>query len=114
MGLSVGARRTLTEAFGVDGTGALVLLIDRRVSWSSRHPSSKSLIVALKRKTPSMDPCGHPPVTFLGLDSMVPTLTDISLSVRKVAISSKTGVDAPFLARALRQCWKLILLKALE
>lgn len=66
----------------------------------SCHPDSRSSIVALNRKTPSILPCGQPPVTGRGSDMTPPTLTVMVLFVRNVATNLSTSVDAPFLARA--------------
>ena len=61
-------------------------------------------MVRLKRKTPKIEPWGQPPVTGLGEDQVDPTLTVIDLFVRKVAMSLMMGVEAPWAAKARRQC----------
>ena len=79
----------------------------------SRKSSSRSSVVVLKRKTPKIDPWGQPPVTGLEVDQVDPTRTAIVRSDKKVAINLITGEEAPFLAKAWRQCWKDNRLKAL-
>ena len=60
-----------------------------------------------------MEPCGTPPYTGLGVDQVSETLTDMVLLDKKDARIAVVFVLAPFLAKALRQCWKLKRLKAL-
>ena len=102
VGLLSGAAISTDTPCRVDGIAAVDVWMERRVSGSSGQSSSRSSIVAFKRKTPKIEPCGLPPLTLLGVDNNEPTLTIITLSVRKVAISSSIGVEAPCLARAFK------------
>ena len=61
-------------------------------------------MVVLKRNTPNVEPWGQPPFTSLGLERVLPILTDMVLIVKKVAMSLMMSVEAPFFSRAFRQC----------
>ena len=52
-------------------------------------------------------------MTCRGVDHVEPTLTAIVRLDKKVARSLITGEEAPFRAKALKQCWNESLLKAL-
>ena len=60
-----------------------------------------------------MIPGGTPPVTGRFSDQVVPTRTAIVRFDKKVAMSFRICVEAPFLANASKQRWKDNLLKAL-
>ena len=51
-----------------------------------------------------MDPCSTPPFTNLGADHSPPTRTVMVLFVKNVASSLMVWLDAPWLAKDLRQC----------